>query len=228
MEVADELLARLPFLAGLSPERRRDLLSRAQTRHLKPRDTLFHQGDTGDALFLIRSGLLKVYAVTESGREKVLRLLGPGDAVGELGLLEAPERSASVVALQPSVLLRLPRQPLLAALQAEPEAGLELCAALARYIRTLTEEIEDATFLDLPARLAKALVTLGERIGRRQRDGTVTIELAMTQQELATLVGSSRARVSEHLNRFADRGLIHHDRGTIVIPNPDRLLRETT
>jgi len=123
-------LVQLPFVAALSPSRRRGLLDHVHIRRLKRRDTLMHQGDAGDALFLVRDGLLKVYTLTMDGREKVLRLLGPGDIVGEMALVDGAPRSTTVVALQNSTLLRLPRGPFIEALLAEHERAQRAKEAL--------------------------------------------------------------------------------------------------
>lgn len=219
------LASELPFLAALSPARAKLLVQTAQVRKLKRRDTLFHQGDPGDALFLIRGGLIKVYTDTVDGREKVLRLMGPGDVLGELALFDGAARSASAVALQASVLLRFPRDTIIQALLAEPEAALRLCGLMAQRVRTLTEELEDATYLDLPGRLAKTLLDTADRIGTKHDDGTSEVDLSLTQQELAELVGSTRARVNEQLHSFARLGWLDVDRSLIRILKPAYLKR---
>lgn len=219
------ILADLPFLAALSPARARLLAQQAQVRRLKRRDTLFHQGDPGDALFVIRAGLIKVYTDTVDGREKVLRLMGPGDVLGELGLFDGAARSATALAVQASVLLRFPREAVVAALLAEPEAALRLCGLMAQRVRTLTEELEDAAYLDLPGRLAKVLLDTAERVGTQHADGTLEVDLALTQQELAELVGSTRARVNEQLHSFARLGWLDVDRSVIHILKPTLLKR---
>ena len=214
-----------PLLATLSPARRRSLLDTARLRRFKRGEVLFHKDDPGDSLFLIQSGEVKLVLPGLDGKEKLLRVLTAGDVLGEMAIIDGAPRSATAVAVKATTTLSLRRDVFIEALTAEPGAALRLCAILAEKLRLTTEALEDATFLDVPGRLAKVLLDLASRNGVKQPDGTVRVELTLTQQELADMIGGTRARVNEHLQSFARLGWLQLDRNAVTLVKPAMLRR---
>lgn len=219
------ILEKAPFLAALSTSRRRTLLDTARPRKFKRGEVLFHQDDPGDSLFLVQSGAVKLVLPGSDGKEKLLRVLGPGDVLGEMAIIDGAPRSATAVAMKATTTVSVRREPFVEALTAEPQAALRLCSILVQKLRTTTEALEDATFLDVPGRLAKALLDMAAKSGERAPDGSITFELTMTQQEMADLIGGTRARVNEHLQAFARLGWLELDRSSVTIIKP-QLLRK--
>src|SRR5207248_7876951 len=129
-------------------------------------EVVFHQGDPGEALHVVRQGRVKIVLLSESGEEAVLGLLGPGDVFGEMALLDGGPRSATIVALEPVETATLRRDDLLRLLRRSPAAVDGLLAALARKIRQASEEVGDLMFLGQQAHLAKKLLELAEAHGR--------------------------------------------------------------
>ncbi len=215
----------VPFLSALSPARRQAVVESMRVRRFKRGEVLFHKEDPGDSLFVIQSGAVKLVLPGLDGKEKLLRVLGPGDVLGELALFDGAPRSATAVALKATTTLSLRRDAFIEAVLAEPAAALRLCSILADKLRLTTEALEDATFLDVPGRLAKSLLDLAAKSGVKQADGSTLIDLALTQQELADLIGGTRARVNEHLQSFAHLGWIRLGRSSITIIKPGLLRR---
>ena len=146
------------MLRGLSAAERGALAALLRRRRYRRDEVVFHQGDPGETLHLVRSGRLKVVNPGESGEEAVLTIVGPGDLFGELTLLDGGPRSATVVALEEVETATLSRADFLALLRRNPPVVEALLAALARTIRRLTEEVTDLMFLDLRGRLVKKLL----------------------------------------------------------------------
>lgn len=193
-------------------------------RRFRRDETVFHQGDPGDALHVIASGRVKIMVPAPDGGEPaILAALGPGDFFGELALLDGEPHSASVVALEPTETLMLGRADFEQLFELQPGLRRALVGSLARALRRLTGHVEALHFLDLRERLAARLVELA---GRPDEAGEVRIDWLYTQSELAGMVGGSRESVNRLLADFVAKGLIRFERDSLVIPDRGRLTRE--
>jgi CRP-like cAMP-binding protein len=193
-------------------------------RRFRRDETIFHQGDPGDALHVIASGRVKiVLPAPDAGEPAILVALGPGDFFGELALLDGEPHSASAVALEPVETLMLGRADFERLFESQPGLRRALVASLARELRRLTGHVEALHFLDLRERLAQRLRELA---GRPEGTGEVRIDWPYTQSELAGMVGGSRESVNRLLADLAVRGLIRFERDALLIPDLGRLTRE--
>ncbi|HEX8941345.1 MAG TPA: Crp/Fnr family transcriptional regulator [Candidatus Limnocylindrales bacterium] len=225
VDFATETLARCRLFVGMEPGGLAALARTLRTRRFRRGEVLFHQGDPGDALFIVLSGAVKVLLPSEEGDEAILATLVRGDFLGELALLDGAERSATAIALEPTETLVLPRDRFRDLLGSQPALRDGLLAGLAAELRRLTKHVGELHFLDLTGRLAAGLVRLAEEQGRRQPDGTIQLDAPLTQSDLASMVGATRQSVNKLLGTFADEGLLRFDRDAIVIldlPGLDR------
>ncbi len=217
-----EMLSRSFVLRGLPREELEGLASTMRRRAYRRGEAVFHQGDPGQKLHVVYRGRLKIVLPSQSGEEAVLTIVGPGDLFGDLALLDGAARSASVVALEPVETAVLSRVEFLGLLRRSPAVVDGLLATLAQTIRRLSEEVADLTFLDLHARLAKKLLDLSETHGRAA-NGSIEIQVALTQEELASMIGATRPRVNKLLGLYEDRGAIARRGRHILILKPELL-----
>ena len=225
--ITAESLARSPLLGRLPVESRERLAQAARRRTYRRGEVVFHQDDPGDSLHLIQHGRVKVALDAESGEEAVIAILGPGDAFGELSLIDGEPRSATVEALEPVETVSLARADLLRSLRENPAAMERLLATLAGMVRRADEGVADLVFLDLEGRLVKKLLELAADHGRVSA-GAVEIELPLTQEDLAAMIGATRASVNKMLGWYEDRGAIERRGRRIAICDPERLRRRIT
>jgi CRP/FNR family transcriptional regulator, cyclic AMP receptor protein len=219
-------LARVPLLKDVSIESLTGLTRSLRRRGFHRGEVIFHQGDPGDTLHIIRNGRVKVVLPAETGDEVVLAVLGPGDCFGELALLDGGPRSASVVAMESVETWVLGRQDFLLFFRSNIEAAERLIINLARTIRRTNEDVADLAFLDLPGRLAKKLLELAESYGQQQDGGkTIEITVPLTQEELASMIGATRPSVNKVLGLYEDQGAIQRRGRRIAILRPDVLRR---
>jgi CRP-like cAMP-binding protein len=166
---------------------------------------VFREGEEGDSLFVIADGRLKVSRSSWDGREKVVAVLGPGDFVGELSVFDGGPRPMTTTAMADDVvLLRLDAEALHSLMARQEGVAQHLLRALARRLRFTNDSVDDLIFLDVPGRIARALVDLGDRFGHPTPNGLV-IHHGMSQAELADLAGTSRETVSRVMRMFARR-----------------------
>jgi CRP/FNR family transcriptional regulator, cyclic AMP receptor protein len=218
-------LESVPLFHDLPPDDLATLAARLRTRRHRRGEVIFHQGDPGDALYIILSGRVKISSPNETGVEAILATLRPGEFFGSLALLDGSPRSASATAVEASETLILPRDRFHQLVNDEPAIRDHLFAELAGELRRLTNHVEELHFLDIAGRLAARLARLAEEQGRPDEDGGIRLVGPITQGELAAMVGSTRQSVNKLLGYFVDDGLIRVERDAIVIVDMPGLLQ---
>ncbi|CAJ64471.1 Hypothetical protein; Putative CrP/Fnr-family transcriptional regulator (partial match) [Frankia alni ACN14a] len=213
------LLRATTLLKELDEEDLLRLASRAVTRRFRRGQVVFTEGEPGDTLLVVATGRLKVLTKADDGRDHVLNIAGPRETLGELNIVEAGTRSASVEALEPSTALVLDRAAVWELVRERPAVAEQLIRALVAHVRRLTGANADLVFLDLPRRVAKLLLL------RMREAGRPVIELGLTQTEIASLLGGSRQSVNQALREFERRTWILSEGQTITILQVDRLRR---
>ncbi|MCC7370118.1 MAG: Crp/Fnr family transcriptional regulator [Chloroflexi bacterium] len=221
------VLAHSPLLANLPAEELNRLGAAARRRSYRRGEVIFHQGDPGDSLHFLIDGRVKVVLDAESGDEAVIAILGPGDCFGELSLIDGEPRSATVETLEAVQTLSLSRNDFMAFVRANPQTAERMMIALAGMVRRADESMADLVFLDLEGRLVKKLLELADAHGR-DIDGAIEIELPITQEDLAAMIGATRASVNKLLGFYEDRGAVQRRGRRIAILEPERLRRRIT
>jgi len=196
-----------------------------RVRRYRRGETIFHQGDPGDSLYIVESGSVKIVLPSPEGEEgAIIATLSRGDFFGELALLDGAPHSATAVASEPVEALILQQARFEELLETQTGLRHALIAGLVAELRRLTSHVEDLHFLDLPGRLASRIV----RVAREARPGEtrdVTIDWHYTQSELGAMIGGTRQTVNRLLADLVAQGLIHIDGEALVIPDLDRLAR---
>jgi CRP-like cAMP-binding protein len=196
-----EALQNVPFFRRLKKRDVETLARRLIVRRFGPDQIIFHFGDPAGLLYIITSGKIKISQASSDGQEAVLAILGQGDFFGELALLDDSPRSATAKAIEATETLTLHRDEFLNFLDNNPLFARHVLHILAVRIRHLNSQISDIFFLDLPARLARTLLFLAEQHGKQTKDG-VTIQLSLTQTDLAEMTGATRVSINKALGRF--------------------------
>ena len=215
------LLRATELFAGLDESVATQLGKSFTTRTFRKGQPLFHQGDPGDALYLVVDGSVAVFVVSEGGDRMVLSTLRPPDVLGEIALLDGGNRSASAEALEPTSVLTLSRSAFLEVIRTQPQLVEQLLRGLGGLVRRLSEQASDFVFLDLPGRVAKVLVRLAEDAGIASPD--LPVEVAVTQGRLAEMVGGSRQSVNQILQSFQSRGLVEVQGRKLLLSRVDLL-----
>lgn len=217
-EPADALTG-VELFAGLRPEVRQRVIAAAVPRTYPRGQVLFEEDDPGDSLIVLKRGAVAVYRTSPAGERALLTVLRPPDVLGEVSLLDGWARSASAEAIEDCTALALSRVAFLDLVHSNPAILDAVMRSLGGLIRRLTEQNADHVFLDLPGRVAKALV----RLAGDSRAPLVTIEL--NQSQLAELAGGSRQSVNQAIGSFAGRGWLRTEGRRIIITDLAALRR---
>jgi CRP-like cAMP-binding protein len=202
------------ILAGLPEEDIRKVLQLARRRVFGPREVVFHRGDPADTLHLVHTGRFAVGINTPLGDTALLSIVGPGDSFGEIALLEPGPRSATVMALERAETRALHKLDVDALRARHPVVGDVLARALAIRVRQLSDLLVEAYYVPAEHRVLRRLTELAAA------DSAV---VALTQEELAQMAGTSRATVNRVLREAQGRGDLALRRGRIEVLEPERL-----
>ena len=210
------LLAQHFLFQGLETGLIQRLVELSVTRRLARDEVLFRKGDEGGALYGVLEGAVRIAVGGPDGREIVLNVMEPGDIFGEIALLDALPRTADASAVVACRLVEIRRRDFLLLMEREPKLSAHIIELLCERLRWVSDLVEDAVFLPLPARLAKRLLALAVAYGKEGPEGIV-IELAISQGELAHLAGGSRERVSKLLAKWARNGIVILARSRVTL-----------
>lgn len=211
-----ELLKRVSIFENIGEAAITELASCLQPIDFAKDAVIFSQSDQGDALYVLESGRVKVVLYGESGREVILTIFRDGDFFGEMSLLDGQPRSANIIALEPTRVLKLSRDDFVQHLETHPATALKVLAEMCLRLRRADEIIGNLALLDVYGRLARILIDLGKRQGIHKDEGIV-IKERPTQQELASMIGTSRETVSRVLNEYQRRGFLTIQGKSIVL-----------
>ncbi|MBW2385700.1 MAG: Crp/Fnr family transcriptional regulator [Deltaproteobacteria bacterium] len=220
LEEKRRILARVPLFARLTENDVEAIASVSTTRSIKVREELFHKGDEGTQLYVVAQGRLKVVTTSDEGDDLIFCVLGPGEVVGEVGLLADRPRTATVIAMQSSDLIVIDRRELGSLLRTRPDVAIELLAVVAARLVRVSEFLEDTHFLSLPVRLAKKLVDFSLQHGKDTGPpgaGHLRIDLKLSQEEWGDLVGTTRESINKQFRAWTKEGLIDLEKGKVVI-----------
>jgi CRP/FNR family cyclic AMP-dependent transcriptional regulator len=217
-----ELLGSVSLFSSLGDAELELLLKATTTKQLKPKEVLCRKGDPGNQLYGILSGSLKVSTTGSDGKDVMFGLMGPGEVIGEIALLDGEERSATVTAVEKTELLTLHRRELIPFLEKNPAAAIGLSVVLASRVRQLSDRAEDRQTMPLPGRIAKRLLALSEQYGKHPIVGG-PVEVRMPQQDLADLVGTTRESVNKQLRAWEEAGIVELGRGKVILKRPEAL-----
>ena len=220
-----ELLTSHSLFAGCEPDELSDILLRGHHRTFKRDQELMAQGDQGDSLFIVLSGLARVSMVAANGREIVLDYAEPGAVLGEIAFLDRGERTASVHAIDPVDALILSRAAFDEIVDRHPGMALRLLRAMARRLRQSNQVIEaDRAYTSGP-RLARFLLRL--MIAGNDNDpqsGEGQLKLALSQGELGNFAGMSREQINRQLSAWAESGVVALKGGRVTILDREALM----
>ena len=217
-----ELLAKGSLFSKLSESELDDLVQVSRIKKLRPREELCHKGEPGTQVYLIARGRLKAVTTSSEGDDVVFNIMAPGEVCGELALLSGGRRTATITAIDECEVIVLDRREFLPFLRTHPEAAIKLLEVLAERQLRLSELVEDTTFLNLPARLAKKLASLAQAYGVETSDG-IRIDLKLSQTEIGDLVATTRESINTQMKAWSEEGMVSMKGGIVTIHRIDDL-----
>lgn len=203
-----------PLFADLGKDELQRISGLCHTTQLAAGEVLFQKGDSGDALFGVRRGQVRIETGASDGSRLTLNFLGPGDLFGEVAVLDGQSRTADATAAEATELFVLRRADFLSHLEREPKVAIKLLELLCQRIRWMSERMEESVLQALPVRLARRLCALSSDFGS---------EVHISQEQLGVFVGAARESVNRQLQLWRKDGILDLQRGRILLLNLGRL-----
>lgn len=216
-------LAQVPLFSSLAPAALEYLAQRLVPRTFHSGETLFEQGDAGNGLYLLESGVVRIYRVTAGGKEITLALRNAPDFVGEMSLLDGLPRSASACAQGGEVRAQVLRsEDLKQLLTHQPDASLVLLKVLSRRLREAGEQVEEMAFSTIQQRLASLLIRLSKAEGV-DSEGHILLPPWVSYQSLSTMLGTARECVNRVAMELVEVGALDRRGRRLLVCNVDAL-----
>jgi CRP/FNR family cyclic AMP-dependent transcriptional regulator len=206
-----KLLEKCALFGALDDKARGELAEHAHPRHFAAGDAICRIDEHGDSMMAVVLGVVRISLPAVRGKEIILADLRAGEMFGEIALLDGKPRSANATALTNCELMVLERRDVLPFLERNPKACMKLMEILCTRVRRSDERMSDIAFFDLPARLAKTLLSYPGQ-------GHGAAKLSLSQRELAEMSGGTRENVNRCLRDWQRRGILElKDRWTIIL-----------
>jgi CRP-like cAMP-binding protein len=192
-----------------------------KTRKVARGATIFAKGDPGTGLMGVLTGSVKVSVASAEGKDIVLNIFREGEIFGEIALLDGRPRTADATAMSDCELIVIERRDFVPFLSSHPDVTIKFIEILCSRLRRTSEQVQDVTFLNLPTRLAKALLQL---TSSEQGGPTPGRKVAITQREISQMIGRSRESTNKQLRAWVKRGWVRLERGGVSVVVPDKLV----
>lgn len=226
MQIMIPLLKNVPLFQDLAEHELDAIAPLFVERKYKKNTVLFFEGDLGEDLFIIASGLVKIYRIDQA-KEIILSLFDAGDFFGEMSLMQhGLTRSATAETLEATTMYSLSRRAFTHFLERTPKLSLKLLEMTMDRLRKANEQIYDLTFLDVRARTIKVLYRLAQEHGIDD-NGSLLINMKLTHQQLANMAGTVRESVTKVLQELQEEQVIGIDKKMISIRSLEELINKT-
>jgi CRP-like cAMP-binding protein len=211
-----EALLTSPFFNHMKPAELDELIGASSERRVTKGTLIFSKNDPGSFMLAVLTGHIRVGSVSLEGREVTLNVIGPGEIVGEIALLDGKPRSAAAVAAEDTAMMVIERQVFLPFLLRHEGLVERMLIVLCDRLRRTSTALEEIALFDLQARLARLLVKLSLDYGRPVPAG-IRIDLKLSQRDLSNLVASSRESVNKQLKIWRDAGILDIEAGHLIL-----------
>jgi len=210
------------LFTGLPAADLENIAAVAVIKSLEKDDYLFHEGDPAHGFYVVQRGAVNVHRVNAAGKEQVIHVFRAGESFAEVALATERGYPADARALEPTQVLLVQKDGILALLKRQPELALRMLGSMSSHLRVLVGQLEDLTLKDVETRLANWLV---KRCPNPQSGQPVKIQLAMTKRTLAAELGTVSETFSRTLAKFREQSLVRVEGKTITVLSPQRLAK---
>ncbi|MBA7627311.1 CRP-like cAMP-activated global transcriptional regulator [subsurface metagenome] len=219
MSVDIEFLKTIPYFQGLGLAELEAIKRFVFEKSFDANEFIVEEGDPGEALYFVVSGVVKAFKTSAEGKEQILRLIRPGESFNDVPVFDGEPNVASAAAMGPVVLYGIRKSDVGIILRDHPQVAANVVKVLAGRVRHFTSLVEDLSFRNVLGRVAKLLLEYAE-------NGTGLERPHLTQQDMAAMIGTAREMVGRSLKALEEKGAIRIDRHRIVLTDK-KALRET-
>lgn len=221
----EQFLRGFAYFVDLPADELAEIADHFLIRRYEKGELLFLEGDQCEGLYLLQRGRVRVFKTSPDGREQVLRVVEAGESFNEVPNFDGGGNPAGAEAMEESLVALLPRRQVLLLAEQHPRLAMAMLRVFARRLRHLSGLVEDLSFRHVTSRLAKVLLEHASEGGSVSAGGEAHLKRRLTQQEMASLIGTAREMVGRSLKSLEAQGAVRIDRHRIVITNAEKLRR---
>ena len=208
--------------AAVPPHELEDLEAVAREHNYRARQFVFMEGEPAEWFCMVRSGRVKILRQSRAGKEVVLEILGAGEPFGGVAVLERRPYPASAQATEPAVVLKIPRDPIIALAERYPSVIREMALMIGRRLRTAHDSVASLAVDPVEARLAGTLLRLAERDGTRSQRGVI-LPFQLTRQNLADMTGTTVETTIRVVSRWVKDRVVAQEGKRLVLRDLEAL-----
>ncbi len=220
----ETLLSQSAIFSALPADVQAGLLSRFVQQHYEKDEYLFFEGDPAQFLALVTKGRVKMIKHSDSGRETILATFGPGQIVGEVGVLIGDVYPATAQALEPSGTLNLSRDYVVDLVRSHPDLAWLLISELGHRLLHAHETIRSMAVEKVERRVARVLLRMANASGERLEPDSIRITVPLSRQDIADMAGTVLETAIRTMSKFQKVGLVETRAGKVILLQPHRLV----
>ena len=219
--MSSEQLKAIPYFQDLDARALEGIRANAFAVRLQKGHMLFTEGEPAQAMYVVRSGKVRIFKLSPDGREQVLRIAEAGDCFNEVPIFDGGPNPANAQAVESAALWGIRREGMRRLVEEHPAIAIGFLKAFAGKLRYFTRKVEDLSFRSVTSRVAKHLLEMAEDDGK----GGLRLKQQSTQQEMASVVGTAREMIGRAFKALEKEGAITFDRHGVVIVSRAALIR---
>lgn len=216
------VVKKIPFFSLLTEKELKLIDKITSEKEYKKGEYIFLEGDTGDKFYIIKEGQVKLTKMIKNGDEQILNIFSSHDIIAEIVAFDKGNYPASAITMTDSKIIIFDQSELESLILKHPSIGIKLLREMSSRLRHAQKNVRDLALKDSSARVAGLLIFLAEKYGQQKKD-KIILDISLTQQELASMIGSSRETVSRILGQFESESLIKTSRKKIIIYKLDKI-----
>ena len=203
------------------------LVRLAEFQEYKQGEIIFFEGEPGEAMYVIEKGKVKILKDNLEGKEQILNVVEKGDVFAEVVIFDDRPYPATAQTVEDSLIAAIKKESFDQMLYLNPQIAVKMMKLMGKRLREAQGKIADLALKNTDKRVLSTICKLARKHGRELSDNKVKIELSLTHQQLANMVGCSRETVSRILSKFKKKGLIDFDKSYIIVNNLGQLEEES-
>jgi CRP/FNR family transcriptional regulator len=223
MNFDKEALKKIPIFSTFSDEEIKEIQPYCIGEMVKKKQEIFSEGDPPDWFYIVLSGKVKITKLSHDGREIILELISPQEFFGGFAVLKGFPYPANAVAMEDADILKISRSNLMKVIDRFPNIMYDMTSSLGERIRDFHDTLKNIALEKVEARIAALLLKLADKTGDRTDEGAVVINMRLTKQDIAEMVGTTVETAIRVMSKFKRLGLINDEGGKIAVLNPDTL-----
>lgn len=216
-------LKKIPIFSHLKENELKEIQPYLIKEKFKKKQEIFSEGDASDWFYILLSGKVKLTKISAEGKEIIVELISPTDFFGGLAVLKGFPYPANAIVMEDSEIIKISKSDMLRILDLFPSIMYEITSNLSLRVKEFHETLRSVALEKVESRIASLLVKLANKLGKELEDGSIMIDIKLTKQDIAEMVGTTVETSIRTLSRFKKIGLLKERDGKLIISDLDSL-----